>query len=236
MGMTNSHFMNSNGLPNENHYSTARDLTTLAWHIIHDFPEYYHYFSEHEFTYNNIHQANRNKLLYQNIGADGLKTGHTEIGGYGLLASGTRNGRRVILCINGLTSDAARTQEGVRLLDRGLKAFENVTLVKKDAEAGKARVVLGKMREVPLVAASDILVTVPTSVRNDLKVEIVYDGPLVAPIKKGAEVAKLRVTVPRGVNFETPLLAGADVPALGFLSGAIAKAKVLLGSNSQLAM
>jgi D-alanyl-D-alanine carboxypeptidase (penicillin-binding protein 5/6) len=236
LGMKNSHFANANGLPLPDHYSTARDLATLAWHVIHDFPEYYHYFGEKDFTFNNIHQMNRNKLLFQNIGADGLKTGHTEIGGYGLLASGTRNNRRVILVLNGLPSDAARTQEGIRLLDWGLRSFENVTLVKKDGVAGTARVVLGKSRALPLVTKADVAVTLPTVVRNDLKVEIVYDGPLVAPVKKGTEVAKLHVTVPRGNDFEVPLYAGADVPSLGFLSGAIAKAKVLLGSNSQVTM
>lgn len=228
LGMTNSHFMNASGWPDPEHYSTARDLATLAWHTISDFPDEYHYYAEKEFTFNNIKQPNRNPLLYRNIGADGIKTGHTEEGGYGLMASGTMNGRRVILVLNGMDSESTRAQEGARLLEWGLKAFENLTLFKAGVEVDSARVVLGKKEAVPLTVGSDMMVTLPLSVKNDLKVQVVYDGPLEAPILKGQKVGVVRVEVPRVGTVEAPLVTAESVERIGFLAGAFVKAKILL--------
>ncbi|HEY8189199.1 MAG TPA: D-alanyl-D-alanine carboxypeptidase family protein, partial [Micavibrio sp.] len=117
LGMKNSHFMNASGWPDPQHYSTAHDLSILAYRMVHDFPEYYHYYSEKEFTYNNIKQGNRNPLLYRNIGADGIKTGHTDEGGYGLIGSGILDNRRVIFVVNGLSSMQERADESARMLE-----------------------------------------------------------------------------------------------------------------------
>lgn len=228
LGMANSHFVNASGWPDPEHYSTARDLATLAWHTINDFPDEYHYYAEKEFTFHNIKQPNRNPLLYRNIGADGIKTGHTEEGGYGLMASGTISGRRVITVLNGMDSEAMRAQEGARLLEWGLKAFENITLFKVGAEVDAARVVLGKKDTVSLTVEKDMMVTLPLSVKNDLKVQVVYDGPLEAPLLKGQKVGVIRAEVPRVGTVEEPLVTAEGVERIGFFAGAFAKAKILL--------
>ena len=229
LGMKNSHFMNASGWPDPNHYSTANDLAILAWHTIHDFPDEYHYWSEQEFTYNNIKQPNRNPLLFRGIGADGIKTGHTEDGGYGLIGSGVMNGRRVILIVNGLADDKERAQESARLLEWGLKAFENVGLFKAGEEIDRARVVMGTTGEVPLTVEKDLIVTLPATVRNDLKVEMVYGGPLEAPVKKGQKVGTLRITVPRMPVTEVPLVAAEDVGHIGLFAGTFTKMKIIFG-------
>jgi D-alanyl-D-alanine carboxypeptidase (penicillin-binding protein 5/6) len=226
LGMTNSHFVDASGLPDPQHYSTAHDLEILTAHLIHDFPQYYPIFAEKDFTYNNIKQGNRNPLLYRNIGADGVKTGHTEAGGYGMIGSGVRDGRRVIVVINGVHSMQARADEGAKLLDWGLRGFEDKTLFKAGETVDTVPVVLGRSESVPLVVDHDIRVTIPTSMRNDLKVSAIFDGPLKAPIKKGDKLGMLDIEIPRMEKIELPLLAGADVDQLGFFANAIAKAQL----------
>lgn len=232
MGLKSSHFMNASGWPDPNHYSTARDLATLAGHLIHEFPEYYHYYSEKEFTYNNIRQGNRNPLLYRNIGADGVKTGHTEDGGYGLIGSGVRDGRRVIMVLNGLPDSKARAQESARLLEWALSAFENKALFTADAQVVSAPVYLGAADSVPLVPQKDIVVTLPKMAATDkIKVEASYPAPLRAPIKKGDVVGTLKVETPvLGVQ-EFPLVAGADVAPAGMFKSIAQKAQVMLGAR-----
>jgi D-alanyl-D-alanine carboxypeptidase (penicillin-binding protein 5/6) len=228
MGMTNTNFTDASGMPDPNHYSTARDLAILGRRIILDFPEYYPMFAEEEFLWNNIHQPNRNPLLYRDIGADGIKTGHTEAGGYGLIGTGVHEGRRVVMVLNGMASDKERADESVRLLDWGLKTFKNVSLFKAGELIEDVPVVMGQMASVPLVLEHDLTVTVPLSVRNDLKVEAAYDAPLIAPVTKGQKIGVLRVDVPRIGKFEYPLLAGADIAPLGKVAGVIEKIKLRL--------
>ena len=232
LGMVNSHFVDASGMPDPDHYSTARDLSTLAIHLIRDFPEYYGVYSEKEFTYNGIKQGNRNPLLYRNIGADGIKTGHTEAAGYGLMGSGTRNGRRVVIVMNGMKSMQERADEGAKLLDWALRSFENVPLAKAGTSIEDAPVVMGKQASVPLVSKQDIVATTPNMARKDLKVEVVYKGPLKAPIAKGTEIGKLIVTVPEMSSHEYSLYAGADVEKLGLFASTFAKLKFKLGGNS----
>lgn len=229
LGMKDSHFTNASGWPDPDHYSTARDLAILATRLISDFPEYYSFYSEEEFTYNNINQQNRNPLLYRDIGADGIKTGHTEDGGYGLMASGTRNGRRVVLVVNGLEDNKARAMESARLLEWGLKGFENKTLVQSGDVITEAEIAMGQKESLPLVVDKKFVATLPMNVKNDLKVEAVYDSPVIAPVKKGDEIGKLRVTIPRIDTFEIPLYAGEDVKQLGFFAQTMVKAKQFLG-------
>jgi serine-type D-Ala-D-Ala carboxypeptidase (penicillin-binding protein 5/6) len=230
LGMKGSHFTNASGWPDPQHYSTARDLSVLAFRMIHDFPEYYHFYSEIDFTYNNIKQGNRNPLLYDKIGGDGLKTGHTDDGGYGLIGSGKLGDRRVIFVVNGLDSMKARAQEGGRLLQWGLKTFENIHILKAGDKVEEAPVMLGLSEQVPLTVENDMKVTVPVSRRNEMKVSVKYDAPLTAPVKKGQQVGTLHVESPAGV-MEQPLVAAADVGKMGFFRLAFAKAKLLLSKK-----
>ncbi len=228
MGLTGSNFVNATGWPDDNHYVTARDLATLARHIIVDHPEYYHYYSEKEFTWADIRQGNRNPLLYRNIGADGLKTGHTEAAGYGLTASAVQNGRRLILVVNGLPSVQARADESDRLISWGFREFNNYALFKAGDTVDEAAVWLGAEDSVPLVLAEDLTVTLPRSDRNGMQVSVVYDSPIPAPIPAGQEIAKLRVSWPGGVPVEVPLQAGEDVEQLGPFGRIAASIKFLL--------
>ena len=228
-GMTGTHFTNSHGLAEDEHYSTARDLGILAIHAIADHPQHYHYHSEKEFTYNNIKQGNRNPLLYRNIGADGLKTGHTDAGGYGLIGTAKNDkGRRVVIVVNGLESDKERAEQSASLISWALNAFDDVTLFKAGDVVDQADVLLGKQAFVPLTITKDVRVPVPTSLRNDLKVEVTYKGPLQAPIKKGDVVGALKISIPRVKDFEIPLVAAADVEKIGFFAGAFAKGLMLV--------
>jgi D-alanyl-D-alanine carboxypeptidase (penicillin-binding protein 5/6) len=215
IGLTHSTFKNASGWPNPEHQSSARDLATLARYIIENFPEYYHYYSEIDFTYNGIKQGNRNPLLYRGRGADGLKTGHTDAGGYGVTASVMRNGRRLILVINGLPSMKARESEAEMLMEWGFREFENYTLFKAGDTAQTAAVWLGDAKAVPMVAANDLVVTLPRRARKDMKVTAVYDEPVAAPIAKGQEIGKLVITAPSLDNRELPLVAAASVDKLG---------------------
>lgn len=151
MGLRNSHFMNCTGWPDSNHLMSARDIALIAYHLIHDYPEYYHFFSEKEFTFNKITQGNRNVLVDKGL-ADGLKTGHTDAGGYGLCASSERNGRRVIMVVNGLTSMNMRAHESERLIEWSFNQFENVKLFNKGDVVEQAPVWMGAQETVPLVA------------------------------------------------------------------------------------
>ncbi len=228
-GMDGTHFVNSHGLAVPEHYSTARDLGKLAMHSIADHPDHYHFHSEKEFTYNNIKQPNRNPLLFRNVGADGLKTGHTDEGGYGLIGTAKNDkGRRVVVVVNGLTSEKERADQSTQLISWALNAFDDVTLFKAGDVIEQANVVLGKQPTVPLTVGKDVRMPIPVSLRNDLKVEVIYTGPLKAPVKKGDVVGVLKISVPRVKNFEVPLLAAADVEKIGFFAGAFAKALILV--------
>lgn len=231
LGMENSHFVNASGWPHPEHYSTARDLAILGQRIIQDFPELYHHYSEEEFTYNNIKQRNRNPLLYRDIGADGIKTGFTNSGKYGLMGSGTRDGRRVVMVINGVADARSRAQEGARLLEWGLRGFENVQLFTADTIVAQAPVAMGRQQQVPLVVADDLTITIPRAVRNDLKVEVRFDGPITAPVVKGDHIGTLYIDIPRLENREVPLYAGTDVEELGFMASLFAKLKLLAGNT-----
>ncbi len=215
LGLTDSHLVNSTGWPADNHVMSPRDLAVLAGRIIEEFPEYYPYFAEKSFRYNKIKQGNRNPLLYRDTGADGLKTGHTRASGYGLVASAVRDDRRVVMVLTGMESARIRSFEARRLLNWAFQSFRNYTLFEGGAVVDRADVWLGGEDTVPLVAARDVKVSLPRTSRRGLKVKVVYDGPVPAPIEKGAEIAKLMVTAPGFETLEVPLLAGADVGRIG---------------------
>lgn len=233
LGMKNSHFMNASGWPDPEHYSTARDLAILGRALVHDHAEYYKYYSEKEFTYNNIKQGNRNPLLYRGIGADGIKTGHTEDAGYGLMGSATQNGRRVILVINGLPDMQVRADESARLIEWGLRGFENRTLFKAGNTIEQMPVLLGLQSSVPLVIESDVMVTLPRAALSDVKATVKYEGPLKAPVKKGQVVGTVEVSIPGSEPRSYALVTSADVAELGFFKKAMAKMKYRFGGAQE---
>ena len=196
---------------------TARELGQLSGILIEKFPDYYRYFSEKSFTYSGIKQGNRNPLLYKDIGADGLKTGYTEASGYGLTTSVVRNGRRLILVVNGLESVLERGQEAERLIAWGYLTFNNYTLFRAGETVDKANVWLGERALVPLVLDEDLIVTLPRAVRSSMKVSVIYNGPIPAPIKKGVPIATLRIEAPGREAIERPLSAAQPVERLDFI-------------------
>ncbi|HEU5047832.1 MAG TPA: D-alanyl-D-alanine carboxypeptidase family protein [Rickettsiales bacterium] len=217
LGLTNSHFANPDGLSDPNHLMSARDLATLAHHIIHDFPEYYHYFSEKEFEYHHIKQGNRNLLLYKNTGfdVDGLKTGHTDEGGYGMVSSGKDSaGRRVIVVVNGLSNIRIRGEESERLLDFGFRDFTDVKAFKAGDVIEKANVWFGEQEQVGLTTAQDLELTLPKAGRDNVKFTITYDDNIPAPVTKGDHVADLKITLPSGSVKVVPLVAAESVDKL----------------------
>ena len=215
IGMTSTTFRNASGWPNPEHVTTARDLATLAIRTIRDFPEYYHYYSELSFTYNNIKQGNRNPLLYKDMGADGLKTGHTEASGYGLVGSAKRGDRRIIVVANGFSSVKDRAAGGERLIDWGFRAWNNYALFGAGDKVTDAQVWLGDAETVPVVIKEPLVVTIPREARAKMKVAVSYDEPLPAPIATGDKVATLVVSAPGATSVSVPLFAGSDVGQLG---------------------
>lgn len=215
IGLQDSTFRNSTGWPDPAHRMTAHDLATLAAETIRRFPDYYEMFAETTYTYNNIKQGNRNPLLYKNMGADGLKTGHTENAGYGLTASARRGDRRLILVVNGLGSVRERADESERLLEWGFREFENVTLARHGMPVESAEVWLGDSAKVPLVSERDLVMAVKRSTRKEMSVTVEYSGPIPAPIAAGQPIALLRVSAPDMDDRTFPLYAGADVGQLG---------------------
>jgi serine-type D-Ala-D-Ala carboxypeptidase (penicillin-binding protein 5/6) len=215
IGLTNSHFADVSGLPNPDHYMSARDLATLTLRTIKDFPEYYKYYSEKEFKFNNINQGNRNPLLYKDLGADGLKTGHTEESGYSELGSAVRGDRRVILVLSGLPTMKERAQESERLMEWAFREYNDYKLFSAGDKVDDADVWLGAEAKVPMTVQSDFVVTLPRKSRNDMKVTVSYDRPVPAPIKKGDAIGKVTVTAPDVSPIEAPLNAGAGVGQMG---------------------
>lgn len=225
LGMENSNFVNASGWPDPDHYSTAEDLALMAKRVIEDFPEYYKFYSETEFTYNNIKQQNRNPLLYRDIGADGLKTGHTEAGGYGLIGTAVKEDRRVIMVVNGLESEKDRADEAARLIEWALNTFTNIDLAKAEEPLSQAPTAMGKMETVSLVLEKDIKLTIPKSARNNFTVDVKYNSPLIAPIKQGQQVGTMTVNIPSMEPLQYPLFAGHAVEELGLFKKTWAKMK-----------
>lgn len=216
IGMNDTVFKNATGWPHPEHLTTARDLATLALHTISNYPDYYHFYGETSFTYNEIKQANRNPLLYKDLGADGLKTGHTEESGYGLTASAKRGDRRIVLVLNGLPSTQARSEEAERLLDWAFREFDNFALYDSGAVVAEAATWLGSASSVPLVVDSDIVVTLPRAARKETRLFVRMAEPVPAPVTAGDELGELVIAAPDRPEITHPVYAGADVAALGF--------------------
>ncbi|MBE7210229.1 MAG: D-alanyl-D-alanine carboxypeptidase [Gluconacetobacter diazotrophicus] len=230
LGMTNSHFLNCTGWPADGHYMSARDIATVAKDIIADFPEYYHFFSEKDYKFNNINQGNRNVLVDKGL-ADGLKTGHTDAGGFGLCASSDRNGSRMILVVNGLPSSQARATEGERLLSWSFGNFENVHLLKPDVTLGEVPVWLGEARTVPAGAEKALTVTVPHGWQNKVKVALDYDAPVSAPVAAGRPIGKVTITGASVSDIQVPLVARESVARKSLPGRAVAVLSHALGGG-----
>ncbi|MGK2739785.1 D-alanyl-D-alanine carboxypeptidase family protein [Tepidicaulis sp. LMO-SS28] len=220
LGMEKSTFANATGWPDPNHKMTAEELAILARHMIYDLAEYYFYYDERSFTWNGITQSNRNPLLYMNIGADGLKTGHTEEAGYGLTASAERNGRRLIMVVNGLGSERERAEESERFLDWGFREFKDYELYASGSVVENADVFQGVYEQVPLVVKDEVNVIMSRDARKDMKVTANWDGPLLAPIEAGTEVGTLSIEAPNMPARSFPLYAGATVEQQGLFGRA----------------
>jgi|TARA_B100002003_G_scaffold70137_1_gene65464 D-alanyl-D-alanine carboxypeptidase (penicillin-binding protein 5/6) len=217
LGLENTVFKNATGWPDLGHTMTARDLAILTKRTVQDFPEYFHYYAEKNFTYNGIHQSNRNPLLYKNLGADGLKTGHTELGKFGLVVSAERKGRRLILVLNGLPNVRTRSKESERLLEWGFREFNNYKLFSAGETVTQASVWLGDVDQMPLVVENDLVITIPKKSRRKMQVSALFEEPVPTPIRVGQQIALLQVSAPGFETLEVPLVAGEGVGQLGLL-------------------
>jgi serine-type D-Ala-D-Ala carboxypeptidase (penicillin-binding protein 5/6) len=208
LGMKNSHFMNSTGLPDPEHYTTARDLSLLAGALIRDFPEEYKkYYSMKEYRYNGITQPNRNRLLFIDPSVDGVKTGHTDAAGYCLISSALRDKRRLLSVVLGTSSDAARASESLKLLNWGFFSYEAVTLYAKDQQVAALRVWKGQTSQVKAGFSSDLAIAVPKGEGDKVKADFTAEPRLIAPIEIGQKLGVLKVTVDSKPYAEYPVLA-----------------------------
>jgi D-alanyl-D-alanine carboxypeptidase (penicillin-binding protein 5/6) len=232
LGLTQSHFVNPDGLdvpPGQ--MMSALDLAKLARQIIYTYPNLYHYFGEKDFVWSNIHQPNRNPLLFNTPGADGLKTGHIEASGYGLVGSAIRNGQRIIVVLNGLASEKDRADEGARLIETGFREFRHYQLFKPGDNVAQADVYGGSDSSVPLTVKAPVGVTLQVDSRPGMKVAVHYNSPLAAPIAQGQQVAALSVTAPDFPGMTIPLYAAHNVPRVGILGRMMLGIRALFGGN-----
>ncbi|QKX01688.1 D-alanyl-D-alanine carboxypeptidase [Wolbachia endosymbiont of Cruorifilaria tuberocauda] len=217
LALNNSHFVNSSGWPDEDHFMSAKDLVVLAKRILTDFPEYYDLFSEQYLTYNNISQRNENLLLFHGIGVDGLKTGYTSAGAYGIVASAKRNGRRVFVVVNGLSTGEERIEEAKRLIRYSLDHFYTKKIFTKDDVVEEVNVLYGKSKRVPVTVANDVVITYNHNLYDQIKVHIEYRDMVLAPIKKGQEMGKIFIQIPGIKQRTVPLYAVNDVQELNYI-------------------
>ena len=211
LGLDKMTFRNAWGKYDPEQKTPVRQLALLAEHIIRTYPDYYHMFGEKEFTWSKIKQQNRNPLLFMDIGADGLKTGNVQDSGFALVGSASENGQRVIVAIVGAKSSRERADEARKLLSWGLRSFESRPLFEVNAEVGTASVYGGASSTVELVSDRPIKVLLPRGSSERLVAQIIYQGPLVAPVQQGAQVAELRVMRGKALVLEAPLVAGQSV-------------------------
>ncbi|MBX3596355.1 MAG: D-alanyl-D-alanine carboxypeptidase [Rhizobiaceae bacterium] len=211
LGLTQSRFVNSTGLPAPGQVVSMRDLVTLATHIWREYPNFYKYYSQPEFTWNKITQRNRNPLLAVGVGADGMGTGYTEESGFAFVGSAARNDRRLFAALGGMASDKERAEEARRIIEWGMSAFERAPLFAADQVVGRAEVFGGDRAQVELKAKGPISIFLPQENRGKVLARIVYHGPLKAPIAKGTPVGSLKIWVDQQLTQETPLFAAEDV-------------------------
>jgi D-alanyl-D-alanine carboxypeptidase (penicillin-binding protein 5/6) len=210
LGLQNSHFVNATGWPDEGHVMSTHDIAMLSKRIMDDFPEYYHYFSQKEFFYNNIKQYNRNNLLNSEPGVDGLKTGRTDIAGYGLAVSAKKEGRRLIVVVNGCDTNSAREQDSKTLLGYGFNSFINVDIAKLGEVLAKANLHNGRDKIIPLIANSDLLYTAKRLNSSKINVHLLYKDPILAPVRQNDIIGKLVIEGVREEPISLDILADRD--------------------------
>ena len=248
LGLKQSHFVNPDGLPDPpGQAMSAADLATLARHIIYDFPQYYHYFSEHDFTWSGIHQSNRDTVLNKLSGADGLKTGHTDAAGYGITTSAKRGDRRFILVLNGLRypdldsrSSAAqdwaagqrRGDEAARVLGLAFREFRRYPLFKAGDVVGQAKVFGGVRDTVPMTVRQPVALTLQVDSRAGMKTVVKYDGPIKAPIAPGQRIGTLSISAPDFPGANVPLYAASAVAETGFFGRMVLGFEALVSGKS----
>ena len=228
LGMNNSSFANSTGWPHPDQRMSVEDLAKLARIIIKDFPEYYHLFSEKNYTHNNIRQGNRNPLLYSMPEADGLKTGHTEEAGFCLTGSAKRGDRRLISVMSGLSSNKERSEEAEKIMNWGFREFDNYKVLKQGQKVAEVPVWFGEETSVDLLVNQDVLKTIKKNKASKVKLTAVYDKPVKAPIAQGDKLGFVRVEIPGQNPIEVPLIAGKDVKKLGWFGKIMENIKYLL--------
>ena len=211
IGLEKSTFVNSTGLPADGQQTTVRELALLALHIWRDYPDLYRYYGQKDFTWNKITQKNRNPLLAMDIGGDGLVVGWSEAAGFGIVGSISHGGKRVIAAMSGLASDRERAEEARKLLDWGVRSFRKTEIFAKDEVVGEAQVFGGAKSGVALKAKGPVDIFLPIANRDKLTAEIVYDGPVAAPVEEGQAVGALRVWIGDTLSQETPLFAAESV-------------------------
>ena len=232
LGLNQSHFVNPDGLdvpPGQ--LMSAYDLAKLARHIIRDYPAYYRYFGEKDFVWSNIHQPNRNPLLFSVAGADGLKTGHIEASGYGLVGSAIRGGQRIILVASGFASEKDRADEGARLMETGFREFRRYTLFKPGDAIAQADVFGGSEKTVALTVKAPVVLTLQVDSRPGLKVAVHYTAPLRAPLEQGQEAGELTITAPDFPGATIPLFVAQPVAQTGIFGRMMLGLKALFGSR-----
>lgn len=227
LGLADSHFVDSDGMDDTSQVMTARDIVELSERVYADFPEYYHYFAEKEFTYNDIVQQNRNLLLNKDLGVDGLKTGHLSASGFGVAISAEQGGRRIFMVVHGLDSMRQRAEETARLVEWAFQSFRNVKLASAGEVLAEAPVWYGDSDAVPLTVAKDLVATLPRGNQLEIQAKAAFEGPIQAPIAAGQQLGKLTVTSSGGTT-EVPLVAGAAVERVGFFGHIFATLKYLV--------
>ena len=231
IGLTNTNFVNSSGWPNDNHYTTAKDLAKIAEYTLNEHPELYEMYAITEFTYSGIKQDNRNPLLYSFDGADGFKTGHTQAAGYGLVGSAKRGDRRLLLVLNGLETSRSRAQESLRLMDWGFNNFQLVDFYKQGEIVIEASTWLGKQEKVKLSSQQDISISIPKTHLSDMKVEVLVEEPIPTPISINDQVGLVQISY-ADKKLQYPLLASENIEQKGFFSRITSALYYLvLGSN-----
>ena len=227
LGMTGTSFRNATGMPDPQHYTTARDLAKLAGALIREFPEEYRkYYSMKEFRYGGITQPNRNRLLWTDPSVDGVKTGHTDAAGYCLISSAIRDQRRLLAVVLGTGSDAARASESLKLLNWGYLAYDAVVLYRKDQAISSLRVWKGEQNRVKAGYASDFILAVPKGMAGKLQAQLVSEQPLMAPVKGGQTVATMKVSLDGKPYGDFPVPALETVPVAGIFGRAIDTVKL----------
>ena len=232
LGMINTNFINSSGWPNDNHYSTVYDLAVLSNALIRDFPDLYLYFKMKEFTYNEINQPNRNKLLYQFQGADGLKTGFTKKSGWGIAATAARDNRRITVVINGTNSSRSRLNESVNLMNWAFNQTSQKTLVNENEFIKEVDVWLGKKSTINLVSSKKLISTLSFDQIQLMNSSIEYTKPIAAPVIKGNEYGKLIINIDGKPKIEIPLIAQENISKVNPFLKIIAASKYLLFGTS----